>query len=149
VKSQIKNRGFSTIELLTVIAIIGILVGIAMLNGRQIISKQNEIASVQQFRQLINRAATGVNARGNTATLVRSGRSLKVIDSDNRTIAEMTLDSKVTTTIPEGNSLVFLITGRISSSSISAVNPVSFVAGGQTFNLHISAIGEVKTELQP
>lgn len=146
-----KSQGFSTIELLIVLAVFSILVTVAIIGGRQIMQKQKEMASVQQFRQLISRAATAVNSRSINGVLVRTGNQIKVIDKDNtdNVLADMTLDSKVTTNLPSGQSLEFLPTGRISTDSLTLVNGLQFTSGGQTYDLEISVIGEVRAELAP
>lgn len=148
IQRGLKTQGFSTIELLIVIAIIGILAGIALLNGRQIINKQNEVASIQQFKQLLARASTAANAQGKVGTLKRSGPVLEVLDGDGKVIVDMTLDKKVVTNLPEGNSLVFLTTGRISTTSLAALNDLEMQAAGKTYALVISAIGELKVEVK-
>jgi prepilin-type N-terminal cleavage/methylation domain-containing protein len=153
-----KTRGFSTIELLIVIAIIGILVGIAMLNGRQIINQQKEIASVQQFKQLLQRATTTANARGVTATLVRAGSSIEVTapkktnPAQTESLMEMTLDKNVTSNLPEGPSLVFSPVGRIEPTSLGTLpetNAFEIQAAGKTYKLNLSVIGEVRLEVLP
>jgi prepilin-type N-terminal cleavage/methylation domain-containing protein len=143
------QQGFTTIEILVVIAVIGILAGIGLFNGRQIIRKQNEVASIQQLRQLISRATTAVNAQGKSATLKRSGTLIKVVDDNNKTLLEMTLDKNVVTNLPEGNSLVFLPTGRLSSASLAALPALEMQAAGKTFGLEISVIGELRAEVKP
>jgi prepilin-type N-terminal cleavage/methylation domain-containing protein len=143
------RRGFSLLEILVVIAVIGILAGIGLFNGRQIIRNQNEVASIQQLRQLISRATTAVNARLSSGTLNRSGTLIKVVDDKNKTLMEMTLDKNVVTNLPEGNSLVFLPTGRISSASLAALPALEMQAAGMTFGLEISVIGELRAEVKP
>jgi prepilin-type N-terminal cleavage/methylation domain-containing protein len=150
-KSQ---QGFTMIEILIVIAIIGILLGMSLLNGRQIINRQKEVASVQQFRQLVQRATTTANARGITATLVRTGSSIKVINSSDptKTLMEMTLDRNVTSNLPENESLVFASTGRIDPASFNTLpgtNSFEMQASGKTYKLNLSVIGEVKLEVLP
>lgn len=143
------RRGLSLLEILIVIAIIGVLAGIGLFSGRQIIRNQNEVASVQQLRQLISRATTALNAQGKSGTLNRSGTLIKVIDGNNKTLMEMTLDKNVVTNLPEGNSLVFLPTGRITSVSLAALPALEMQAAGKTFRLEISVIGELKAEVKP
>lgn len=143
------QQGYTTIELLIVIAIIGILAGVGLFNGRQIIRNQNEVASIQQLRQLISRATTALNAQGKSGTLNRSGTLIKVVDGNNKTLMEMTLDKNVVTNLPEGSSLVFLPTGRISSASLAALPALEIKAAGKTFGLEISVIGELRAEVKP
>jgi prepilin-type N-terminal cleavage/methylation domain-containing protein len=150
-KDIMNRRGFSLLEILVVIAVIGILAGIGLFNGRQIIRQQNEVASIQQLRQLISRATTALNAQGKLGILNRSGSLIKVIDVDDntKTFMTMTLDKNVVTNLPEGNSLVFLPTGRISSASLAALPALEMQAAGKTFGLEISIIGELRAEVKP
>jgi prepilin-type N-terminal cleavage/methylation domain-containing protein len=156
--AQVKTRGFSTIELLIVMAVIGILIAITMLNGRQIINRQNEVASIQQFKQLLQRSTTTASARGVTATLERTGATIKVTapkktnPAQIETLMEMTLDKNVTSDLPEGSSLVFSPVGRIepvSLGTLPGLNSFTMQAAGKTYRLNVSVIGEVKLEVLP
>jgi hypothetical protein len=73
---------------------------------------------------------------------------LKVTDSGGKTIVGMTLDSKVVTNIPTGDSLIFLPTGRISTASLAALPSLEIQAAGKTYGMLISSIGELKVEVK-
>ena len=147
------QHGFTMIEIMIVLAILGVLLGISLLNGRQIINRQKEVASVQQFRQLVERATTTANARGITAQLVRTGPLIKVVNTaDNKSLMEMNLDQNVTSDLPENESLVFLSTGRIDPVSLLSLpgsNSFEIQTSGKTYTLNMSIIGEVKLEVSP
>jgi prepilin-type N-terminal cleavage/methylation domain-containing protein len=148
------RRGFSLLEILVVLAVLGILLSIAALVGRDIIRKQNELSAVSQVKQLLWGAGSSVNARGTSGVLRRTGNKLEIIDtlttSPNKTLSEVTLDSAVTTNLPSGDSLVFLSSGRIDSDTLAALpNPLTVTGAGKTFKLTVSVIGEVKFEVMP
>jgi prepilin-type N-terminal cleavage/methylation domain-containing protein len=147
----VKQRGFSLLEMLVILAVLGILLGIAIFAGRDIIRKQNELQSVNQIRQLLWQAGTTVNARGTSGKLSRTGNVLKVLDvNSGKTLVEATLDSKVVSNLPIGDSLVFLSSGRIESATLDSLpDPLTVTAAGKTFKLTVSVIGEIKAEVMP
>ncbi len=146
------KRGFSLLEILVILAVLGILLGMAIFAGRDIIKKQNELQSVNQLRQLLWQAGTTVNARAVTGQLTRTGNVFKVVDvtDPTKSILEATLNSNVTSNFPVGESLIFLSSGRIDTTSLGSLpNPLTITAAGKTFKLTISVIGEIKAEMIP
>lgn len=145
-----KQRGFSLLEILVILAVLGILLSIAALVGRDIIRKQNELQAVNEIRQLIWQAGTTVNARGTSGTVRRTGNTFEVIDDLGKTLIKKEIDSQVTSNFPTGDSLEFLPSGRIETATLSALpNPLTVSAAGKTFKLTVSVIGEVKAEVMP
>ncbi len=144
-----KASGFTMLELLIVIAILGVIAGIGVFNGRQALQTQQENAALNSIRQSIWQGATAAASRGVEIELLRNGNVLILRQQDNqREIRRTTLPSGVSTNLPEGRVLLFDPPGRINQASYDALpDKVTVYANGKTHQLTISIIGEVKAEV--
>ena len=66
------SRGFTMLEVLIVIAIIGIVAGMGVVSGRKVAQRQNQNAASRSIQQLFWQGATGAAARGVEVTLERN-----------------------------------------------------------------------------
>jgi prepilin-type N-terminal cleavage/methylation domain-containing protein len=144
-----KQQGFSLIEILIVIAIIGILAGIAFVSGRQILRGQQEIAAPSVVQQSVWQGATGAASRGISIKLMKAGSVLKLVNAaDDKEIRRFEFSDEVTTNIPEGQVLLFLPTGKVDTASLAALpQPLTITTSNNTYKLTVSLIGEVKVEV--
>lgn len=132
------------IELLIVIAIIGIILTIGVFNGRQALNTQEETAALNSLRQSVWQGATAASARGEVTELVRSGDRLEVITSNGEILRSETLPAGVTSNLPQGTILVFTPPGKIDSATLPYPGQFSMSTGNRRVEIEFSAIGEVR-----
>lgn len=148
--ANIRSKGITVVELLIVVAILGVLVGIAVLNGFRVFTGQEARAAVTSIQQTVWQGATAAAARGVVTRLSRSGDSFVLTDtSTDAALKRFDLPESVTFNWEDGQSLNFLPPGRVEVSSLDALpNPLVIEADGVTSVLTISLIGEVKAVAQ-
>lgn len=141
-----RERGFTLLELLIVLAIVGIVAALAVGNGRRIVSNQQNQASLAAFQQSVWEGATAAAARGVDTKLVRDSGGLRIVDGKSGAVLRsFAIPSGVATNIPSGDVLVFTPPGKVDASSLAALpSPLTMTVNGHTYTLKISIIGEVK-----
>jgi len=143
-----KRGGFSVVELLVVVAIVGILGGISVISGRTILKGQEERAAVHSFRQAVSRGATAASAKGKTLRLVKGNGKLTLKEGA-KTFQTYDLAKTLGTNLSDGVLLEFQPTGKITSSSLNALpKPITLITEAKTYELTVSLIGEVKVVTQ-
>jgi prepilin-type N-terminal cleavage/methylation domain-containing protein len=145
------SEGLTLIELLIVLAIIGIAAAMAFTNGRGIVQSQQERAALGSLQRTIWQGATGAAARGEVLELDRDGRtmSLRVADTG-RVVRTVELPGDGDTTFPEGVSLRFMPPGKVDPATILALpDPLTITADDTTYDIAISLIGETRFEEAP
>lgn len=137
--------GVSIVELLVVLAILGIIVGIATLSGRGALQSQQEQAAIRSIQQSIWQGASGASARGRNTELTLTGRRIDVREvGSGRLVRTEELPSGVTTNLP---SLVFTPPGKISADTFPLVaDGITVATIKGTTVLKVSIIGEVVAE---
>lgn len=142
--------GITIIELLIVMAIIGILAGLVAFNGRRMLQGQEERAAITSLQQTVWQGATSAAARGVVVRLTREGQSFFLRESvTGRILKEFELPRGVTTNWPENQDLEFMPPGKVSIASLDALpEPLTITANDTTMRLIVSLIGEVKVEVQ-
>ena len=137
---------FSVVELLIILAILGIIAGVVAMNGRRVLGGQQERAALTSVRQSVWEGATAAAARGATTELVRTPSALVVQEvGSNTPLRTFSIPSTVTTNLPMGQVLQFTPPGRVDLATLQALpSPLTMTVNGHTFKLQISLIGEVK-----
>lgn len=143
------HAGFSVVELLIVLAIVGTLAGVGFVFGRQILQGQENRSAINTVQQSVWQGATAAASRGITAELFRNGRVLQVRNqATSAVIRSFELPPDVVFNLPDGASLVFTPPGKIDLGSMANLPSLTLQANGKTYSLQVSLIGEVKVELQ-
>lgn len=147
VHSGNRVAGFSLVELLIIIVIVGIITAIAIATGRATATQQAETAAVRAVQQSVWQGATAASARGRETELVVTGRIIEVREVVSGALVRRDeLPEGVVTNLPR---LVFTPPGRVSAASLAALpDPVFIRMSTGQFNVQISAIGEVLLESQ-
>ncbi len=143
------SQGFTLLEFLVVMAILGIAAGIGIAQFRNLGQRQQAAATVDQIRQLFWQGATAAASRGGTNfLLVRSGNTLRVESQVNGSVLRsVTLPSGVTCSLSEGTLATFTSPGKVNfSSSFPANRQFTVSANGRTYTLTATLIGEVRRQ---
>lgn len=143
------DDGFTMLELLLVIAIIGVLVGIGVFSARRVLAGQQESAAVNTIRQTVWQGATAAAARGQEAKLVLEDGQLE-LRVGAAVIRTEELPGGVSTNLPA--ELVFTPPGKLAEDSLEALRaaqPLWIQTSERQYRLEVSVIGEVIAEAQP
>lgn len=144
----VRRHGFTLLELLVVMAILAIVVGLVVMNGRPIVQGQAQQAAIRTMQQSVWQGATMAASRGVTTNLVLEGNELEVRNSNtNEAIRRFELPDDVTLNIADGTILVFTPPGKVLASSLNDLpDPFQITVNGEARTLEISLIGEVRVE---
>lgn len=140
------DGGFTLLELLIVLTIIGAVAGIAVMSGRPIVRGQEASAAVKTMQQSVWQGATMAASRGVRTNLVVSGQTLEVQEaSSGEVIRSFELSADASLNVGDGTMLAFTPPGKVDSASLAALpTPLQLTSNGETFDLQISLIGEVR-----
>ena len=143
-----KSRGFTMLEILIAVAIIGIVAGVGVINGRKMAQRQNQNAAARSIQQLFWQGATGAASRGVEVTLERNNKVFTLERSDNsEVLRSFTLPEQVSINFPEGEVVRFTPPGKIDDDSFDALpSPITLSTEAKNYTVSISIIGEVKVE---
>lgn len=145
--SRPQEAGLTLVELLIVLAIVGIVLAIGFFNGRGLLEGRQEAAAVNSLRQSVWQGATAASARGRSVQLFLNGRSLEVRDGAT-VIRRDELPAGVSTNLPQGVVLSFTPPGKVTPASLAAVEAISpYISTGKgVYHLQFSLIGEVRVQ---
>ncbi len=114
-----RSRGFTLLELLIVIAVLGVLFTLTAFQSRKIEAHQAEAAFYTSLERLFWEAATAAASRGQSLKLIREGQVLLVETESTpaRTVRELAIPEGVEVALPEGTLATFTPPGRVNFSS--------------------------------
>lgn len=144
------NAGFSLIEMLIIMAILGIVGGISVFGYRQVQSGQEAKSGIASIRLIMAHGATAASSRGVVLDLVKSGDTLQVQTQDATpvVVTKEKLPSSIAFQLPSTNPILqFNQVGRLVFPA-GFNNPITLSSRGRTYALTVSLIGEVKMEVQ-
>ena len=145
--------GISLIELLVVVAIIGIIAGLGAIGGRAIAQNARERAALNTVQQVVWQGSTMAAARGFRTALCRNDTELSIRevedpqapDCDGPVLRRFEIDGEVTLAgIADGLSIVFTPPGTILDGT--RPDEITLTAAGTTYVLEVSLIGEVRVQ---
>ncbi len=145
-----KRLGLTLLELLVVLALLGLLLGLTGMNARKTIERQEEAAFVTGVKRLFWDGGTRASSLGETLELRREQQML-VLYKDTIPIRRLRIPEGVTTDLPTGKIATFLPTGKVELELTASCSPypsfrVQNASGRRC--LEVSKIGEV-TEVRP
>jgi len=144
------HLGLTILELLIVLAILGILAGLVAINGRRVLQGQEERAAITSIQQTVWQGATAAAARGVVVRLTRTGDEFVLTDTDSGAVLKrFELPRNVTSNWPDGQTLDFTPPGKVDVDTLDALpDPLTVTTSTRTTNLTVSLIGEVRAEVQ-
>ena len=147
-----RRQGFTLLELLVVIAVLGIAAGIGTINARAVLDTQRERSSLDTFQQSIWQGATSASARGVPVELRLQGDELVLIALERggeRRLRAFELHPDVSLGLEDGMVLEFAPPGRVTLESYRALpDPFVLKTSEHEFRLEVSTIGEIRVEAQ-
>lgn len=147
VKRRSAEAGFSIIELLIVVAIVGIIAAVVVMAGRPIVRGQEGAAAVKSMQQSVWQGATMAASRGVRTNLVYTGTSLEVRNATtDAVIRSFELPAGASLNVTAGSAfLQFTPPGKVDAASLASLpSPLRITTTGGVYDLQISLIGEVK-----
>lgn len=138
------------IEILLVLAIIGIIAGVAVVSGRTIMRSQDEAAALRTIQQYVGQGATAAASRGVVVNLERAGQNLRLRDTaNNRILRQADLAESASLGWADGVVIRFLPQGRLHPDDLAAVSGTTLSLSGKQYELELSVIGEARWKELP
>lgn len=140
-----KSLGITLIEMLVVLAVLGLVFGIAVFSNRGALTSQQEQAAIRSIQQAVWQGASAASARGRNTELIHVGNRIEVREvGSGRLIRREDLSTGISTSLPN---LVFTPPGKISEQSFALVaDGITVHSSAGTTVLRVSVIGEVVAE---
>lgn len=140
------QSGFSILELLVVLAVLGVVFSLVALTGRIFVQRASERSVVDTFQQAVWQGATAAAARGFPTELVLDADELLLRRvSTGEVVRRFELDGNAAWNVADGQMLVFTPPGAVDEATLAALpDPIEIVAAGTTYRLEVSLIGEVR-----
>ncbi len=150
-----QQSGFSMIEILLVVAIVGIIASIGFVQGRRLLSKQTESSTISAITQTLARGSSAASARGEEVILRKSGNKLFLVrGTDSFGFVDIppsvTLKTKTGVALPADIDLLsYSPKGLIDATDIANnFSPLQLITADKSYNLSASIIGDMKVETQ-
>jgi prepilin-type N-terminal cleavage/methylation domain-containing protein len=142
----VKQRGFSLLEVLLVLAVVGILAGLVAIGGRAILVSQQNRSALYSMRQIFWQGASAAASRGELLELVRTADVLEVrpLSTPTKIVRRVELSGDATLNLAAGQIATFSPSGKVTIPP--ANNPFTVQSQGKTYTFTVSLIGEVKFE---
>lgn len=140
------SAGLTAVELVIVLAIIGLLSLTTFIVGRRVLAGQERLSAMNTVRQSVWTGATLASARGVEVELRRVGQALNLQrTSDGIVLRTFVLPNGSVLNAPDGQLLRFSPPGRVAAASLAALpDPLTLTIDGSVKSLQISLIGEVR-----
>ncbi len=145
-----KRSGFSLLELLIVVALIGVFASLTVISGTKVMKNQDELASISILKQSLTTATTAASSRGKALELSIQGASLSLKETGStKPLRQFELPKHTSLNVSNGIFLKITPAGRIEPSSLTALpSSLELTTQGVKYTLSISLIGELKAELK-
>ncbi len=147
------RKGFSTVELLVVTVLLGILFTIGAFSWRATLRGQERASFLKTFQNVFWQGATEAASRGRELTLVKNGSLLTLQDGSrvlrSWNVPEGVLLQRGGGPLPDGTLARFTPPGKLKDAQGSELlSPLVFevALGNKTYRYTISLIGEAKVE---
>lgn len=139
-----RTNGFSLVELLAVILIVGVVLSIALFNARGIREGEAARGTATAFQQMLWQAGTAASARFEPVVLSRQGSKFVLQgQTSQEVIRSEEIPVTVSTTFPTDKTLLFIPSGRIDSASFAAINsPITIKGSKITYTVNFTVIGD-------
>lgn len=141
--TKAKNQGISTLEILVVLAIVGILGGLAAVGWRGLAQREEARSTLVSLQQAMWQGATAAAARGVPLTLVWEEDELRVVDAGGDVFRAWPFPDATVTTLEPGEIVTFSPPGRIADVA-SLPDPLTMVVNDRTATVQVSLIGEAE-----
>ncbi|RTG96194.1 type IV pilin [Thermus scotoductus] len=147
------RQGFSTVELLVVTVLLGILFTIGVFSGHAILRGQERASFLKTFQNVFWQGATEAASRGRELALVKNGSLLTLQDGPrvlrSWNIPEGASLGREGSPLPDGTLARFTPPGKLKDAQGGELlSPLVFevVLGNKTYRYTVSLIGEAKVE---
>jgi len=138
-----RSRGISTLEILVVLGIVGILAGLAVPAWRGLAQREEARSTLVSLQQAMWQGATAAAARGEALTLVWEEDELRVVDAGGDVFRSWSFPDATVTTLEPGALVTFSPPGRIADLS-ALPDPLTMDVNDRTASLQVSLIGETE-----
>jgi prepilin-type N-terminal cleavage/methylation domain-containing protein len=140
----VKQRGFSLLEILVILAVLGILAGLIAIGSRAILTGQQNRSALYSMRQIFWQGASAAASRGEGLELFRSSDLVQVrtLATPPKVVRQIELSGDVTLSLPQGQIATFSPSGKVTIANTN--NPFTLQSKGKTYTYNVSMIGEVK-----